>query len=150
MLVQAHTEGMVEIESCKTVLIVEDEEVLLELLVHRFEKAGFKTISATNGPTACHLIGQKKPDVILLDILLPQLTGLVVLEMLRKHPTTNIASTPVIVVTAQVSQSIIRRSLQLGANAFHFKPYSIIELINTSHDLGNRHRETLTRISHQK
>jgi DNA-binding response OmpR family regulator len=125
----------------RSILIVEDEEVLLELLIHRFERAGFKVFSATSGPEACDQIGRRRPDVVLMDVLLPQLTGLDVLEVLRKHPEPEVAATPVIIVTAQTTPDTMRRSLQLGADSFQLKPYSIADLVLRSCSLIKQHRE---------
>jgi DNA-binding response OmpR family regulator len=124
----------------RSILIVEDEQVLLDLLVYRFTKAEYEVFTAISGAQACEQIGLRKPDLILMDNLLPQLNGLDVLEMLRQHPEPIVATTPVILVTAQTAPEIKEQSLQLGADLFFCKPYSLANLLECSSTLIQQHR----------
>ncbi|MGK2905712.1 MAG: response regulator, partial [Desulfuromonadales bacterium] len=73
-------------EKAAKVLIVEDELEILEPLAHSLRKAGYNTLIAEDGLSACRIIGKEKPDLILLDIMLPDLDGWEVCRMLRQHP----------------------------------------------------------------
>ena len=83
-----------------TVLVVEDEPEILEPLAHSLTQAGYTVLSAEDGLTACRLIGNQQPDLILLDIMLPDLYGWEICRLLRQHPDPRVASTPVIMLTA--------------------------------------------------
>lgn len=123
------------------VLIVEDELEILDPLAHSMRKAGFAVLIAEDGLTACRIIGSEKPDLILLDIMLPDLDGWEVCRMLRQHPDPLVAGIPVIMLTALSTPENKYRGLELGADLFLAKPYSIREVILLSGKLvGNRHK----------
>ena len=65
-----------QIDDIKTILIVDDEQPIVDILVYNLEKEGYKTITASDGITAVNMALEKKPDLILLDIMLPRLDGL--------------------------------------------------------------------------
>jgi DNA-binding response OmpR family regulator len=125
------------------ILVVEDEPEILEPLAHSLGKAGFEVLRAEDGLTACRLIGTEKPDLILLDIMLPDLDGWEVCKLLREHPDKSVASTPVIMLTALNSPQDKFRGLELGADAFLPKPYAIREVILHSTNLIKRRREAV-------
>lgn len=112
-----------------TILVVEDEQEILAPLAHSLKREGYRVLEAEDGLTACKLIGSEEPDLILLDIMLPDLDGWEVCRMLRQHPVKRIATTPVIMLTALNAQQDKIRGLALGADAYLAKPYSIREIL---------------------
>jgi signal transduction histidine kinase len=131
-------------EKAGKVLIVEDELEILEPLAHSLRKAGFTVLIAEDGLSACRIIGKEKPDLILLDIMLPDLDGWEVCRMLRQHPDPVIASIPVIMLTALGTPENKYRGLELGADLFLPKPYSIREVILLSGKFVGNRQKTLT------
>lgn len=125
------------------ILIVEDEPEIHEPLAHSLNKSGFSVLRAEDGLTACRVIGTEKPDLILLDIMLPDLDGWEVCKLLRSHPDKSIAGIPVIMLTALNSPQDKYRGLELGADAFLPKPYSISEVILQATNLVKRRQQTV-------
>ena len=125
------------------VLVVEDEAEILELLVHALQNAGYEVLQAEDGLTACRAIGSENPDLVLLDIMLPDLDGWEVCKLLRQHPDPGVAGIPVIMLTALNSPQDKYRGLELGADAFLPKPYSIREVLLQADNLIRRRRQTL-------
>ncbi len=126
------------------VLVVEDEPEILEPLAHSLQKAGFTVLRAEDGLTACRLIGSERPDLVLLDIMLPDLDGWEVCRLLRQHPDPLVANTPVIMLTALDAAEDKYRGLEIGADLFLPKPYSIREVILHAGNLVRRTQQTLT------
>lgn len=126
-----------------TILIVEDEPEILVPLAHSLRLEEYRVLTAEDGLTACRLIGSEEPDLVLLDILLPDLDGWEVCRMLRQHPVPRIATIPVIMLTALSSPSDKWRGLELGADHFLPKPYSIKEVSLTAANLIRRRRHAL-------
>lgn len=132
-----------ELSDPPRVLIVEDEAELAEMLEHNLHRHGMQPIIAHDGLTACRLVGSEAPDVILLDILLPDLDGWDICRMVRAHPQPAIARTPIIMMTALGSIADRCRGLELGADAYLSKPYSLREVILKTTQLVDRHRAWL-------
>lgn len=112
-----------------TVLLVEDEKDLLTLLSYHLQKENFTVLQAENGKVACEIIDEKKPDLILLDILMPEMDGWEACTIIREHQDHLISSIPVIMLTALRDEKDKLKGLQLGADAFINKPYSIKEVL---------------------
>src|SRR5262245_23462595 len=111
----------------KKILVVEDDEELVQLLVFNLTQAGFEVDSATNGSDGLKKSRTIHPDLILLDLMLPELDGYAICEILRRDSTT--ANIPVIIVTA-VAGALARISgFDAGATDFVTKPFSPKELI---------------------
>jgi signal transduction histidine kinase len=127
----------------RTILIVEDEPEILAPLSHSLQRAGYLVFEAEDGLSACRMIGSHHPDLILLDILLPDLNGWEVCRLLRQHPEPQIAATPVIMLTALNTPDDKLHGLQLGADAYLPKPYSQQEVLLLSGKLIERHRRQL-------
>ena len=107
-----------------SVLIVEDEESLAEPLAFLLKKEGFEVFMAGDGPTALDLFGQNQIDIVLLDLMLPGMSGTEVCRTLRQT-----SSVPVIMVTARDSEIDKVVGLELGADDYVTKPYYARELI---------------------
>lgn len=111
----------------KTILIIEDEPHQVELLSYNFITEGFKVIVASDGEDGVLKAVEYKPDLILLDWMLPKLSGVDVCRQIRKNHI--IKETPIIILTARSEESDKVRGLEIGADDFVTKPYSVSELI---------------------
>src|SRR6266481_4186791 len=110
------------------VLVVEDDQDLVELLDFNLKSAGFSTSTATNGVQALQMARSISPDLILLDLMLPELDGFAVCEILRRDPVT--AEVPIIMLTALSSELARFTGLECGANDYITKPFSPKKLIS--------------------
>jgi two-component system, OmpR family, alkaline phosphatase synthesis response regulator PhoP len=108
----------------KTILVVDDEPKIVQLARDYLEHAGFAVITASDGPTALHTARSSKPDLIVLDLGLPQLDGLDVTRSLRKD-----SDVPIIMLTARSEESDKLIGLELGADDYLTKPFSPKELV---------------------
>jgi len=111
----------------KKVLLLEDDLDLYQLLKYNLERSGFQFTGANTGKAALELCLSERPDLILLDIMLPDSSGLEICARVRNH--TVIAGTPIIFLTARASETDRVMGLELGANDYIVKPFSIRELI---------------------
>jgi len=111
----------------KTILVVDDEEDILNLLDYNLKKAGFSPILAKDGPEAIEMAASKAPELIVLDIMLPNMEGTEVLRRLKSRPAT--ASIPVIMLTAKGEEVDKIVGFELGAEDYITKPFSPRELI---------------------
>lgn len=111
----------------ETILIVEDEKDIVKMLDYNLKKEGFKTLSVHDGEDALDLASKDKPDLIILDLMLPGMDGLEVCKTLKKENRT--ASIPVIMLTAKSQESDKIVGLELGADDYMTKPFSPRELI---------------------
>lgn len=112
------------LDNVKTILIVDDEQTIVDILVYNLEKEGYKTIQAGDGMTAVNLALEKKPDLILLDIMLPKLDGLSVCKRIK-----NSMNVPIIMLTAKDTEIDKILGLELGADDYITKPFSVRELV---------------------
>lgn len=129
------------------VLIVEDEEDLAHLLQYNLGKAGYASAIAGNGGTVLDIVEKMQPDVILLDLLLPGLSGWEVCRRIRSHPLEEVSSIPIIMLTALREDGEKYRGLALGADAFISKPYAVQEVLLHCRNLFHnrqRHLRLLT------
>lgn len=106
----------------KIVLVVEDEESILELLRYNLEKEGFTVIPAASGEDGLALARRRRPDLILLDLMLPGMDGLEVCRLLKRSKETE--SIPVVMLTARGEEADIVAGLELGADDYLTKPFS--------------------------
>jgi len=108
------------------VLIVEDEAPLVTLLRYNLEKEGFEVCSAGDGEEALVQIAERKPDILLLDWMLPHVSGIEVCRQIRRAPQTR--ALPVIMLTARGEELDRVRGLNSGADDYITKPFSLREL----------------------
>ena len=108
----------------KTILIVDDEQPIRDILVYNLKKEGYNTIEASDGVTAVDIALEKKPDLILLDIMLPKLDGLSVCKRVK-----NSYNVPIIMLTAKDGEIDKILGLELGADDYITKPFSVRELV---------------------
>lgn len=112
------------VKDAKTILIVDDEQPIVDILVYNLKKEGYNTIEASDGMTAVDIALDKKPDLILLDIMLPKLDGLSVCKRIK-----NSLNVPIIMLTAKDSEIDKILGLELGADDYITKPFSVRELV---------------------
>lgn len=108
------------------ILIVEDEEDIRELIRYNLDREGFDVIAAATGEEALVAARARRPDLVLLDLMLPGIQGLEVCRRLRSGPET--AGVPIIMVTAKGEEADIVAGLEMGADDFVTKPFSPREL----------------------
>ena len=103
----------------KKILIAEDEPVLMEMYRVYFEKAGFEVLNAENGQVCIELAKKEKPDILLLDVLMPRLNGWDVLKELKSNPETK--DMPILVLSNLSQTQEIQKGLALGADDYIIK-----------------------------
>jgi phosphate regulon transcriptional regulator PhoB len=109
------------------ILVVDDEKDLVDLVVYNLEKAGYRTLRAHDGETAVRKALAEGADVVVLDVMLPELDGWEVLKRLRADPKT--AKVPVMMLTARGEETDKVLGLELGADDYLTKPFSPRELV---------------------
>lgn len=110
----------------KTVLIIEDEEDAAELFAEMMRVSGFRVIKTLRSAPAITMMTVDKPDLVLLDIMMPEVSGLDILLQMRREP--YLANIPVIVVTAKGMPADIKNGMEAGANTYLTKPVGFQEL----------------------
>ncbi len=111
-------------ENKKTILVVDDEKPIRDILVYNLEKEGYRTIEAEDGETAIELAFNEKPDLILLDIMLPKVDGLTVCKRIRHN-----LNVPILILSAKDEEIDKILGLELGADDYITKPFSVRELV---------------------
>ncbi len=110
----------------KTVMIIEDEPEAAELFGEMMRVNGFRVMKMFSSAPAIPMIIQEKPDVIILDIMMPDISGLEVLRYMRREP--DLVSIPVIVISAKSMPGDIKTGLEAGASLYLTKPVGFLEL----------------------
>jgi two-component system, OmpR family, alkaline phosphatase synthesis response regulator PhoP len=109
------------------ILVCDDEHHIVRLIQVNLERKGFKVVAAFDGKECLEKIRGEKPDVVVLDVLLPGMGGLQVLDEIRRNPETE--NLPVIVVTAKVADRDVYEGYQRGADMYLIKPFDPMDLI---------------------
>ncbi len=115
---------MENMENKKTILIVDDEKPIVDILVYNLEKEGYNTLEANDGVAAVEIALNQKPDLILLDIMLPKMDGLTVCKKIRTS-----LNVPILMLTAKDEEIDKILGLELGADDYITKPFSVRELM---------------------
>ena len=123
------------------VLIVEDEPPLVEVLRYNFQSAGFDTLTTMDGEEALIMVEEESPDLIVLDWMLPGLSGIEVCRMIRERRKTR--ATPIIMLTARGEEGDRIRGLDAGADDYVVKPFSPSELVARARAVIRRTRPAL-------
>jgi DNA-binding response OmpR family regulator len=110
----------------KTIVVVEDEADAAEMFAEMVRVSGFRVLKASGSSVAMALIGKEVPDAVILDIMMPDISGLEVLRYMQREP--RLADIPVIVVSAKGLPSDIRTGLDAGASIYLTKPVGYIDL----------------------
>ena len=117
-------EKIMKEKSQKTVLVVDDEKPIVDILVYNLKKEGYNTLEASDGEEAINMVINNKPDLVLLDIMLPKMDGLTVCKKIRHN-----YNIPIIMLSAKDEEIDKILGLELGADDYITKPFSVRELI---------------------
>lgn len=121
------------------ILVVDDEEDIVDLISYNLAKDGFTTIKAYDGEAALRLVKLQKPDLLILDLMLPRLSGIDVCKTIRKnHDSINL---PIIMVTAKDDEIDKIIGLEIGADDYITKPFSVKELVARVRAVLRRQRQ---------
>lgn len=110
-----------------TILVVDDEQHIVELVRFNLEKEGYRVITALDGKEACRLAVAEKPDLIILDVMLPEMDGFEVCQVIQRDKT--IRDVPIIMLTARTEELDKVLGLEIGADDYMTKPFSPRELL---------------------
>ena len=108
------------------ILIVDDEKDLVDLISYNLEKEGFSILKAYDGEAAVEITKAQKPDLLILDLMLPRKNGIDVCKAIRANPSTS--NLPIIMLTAKADESDKILGLEIGADDYITKPFSVKEL----------------------
>jgi two-component system alkaline phosphatase synthesis response regulator PhoP len=122
------------------VLVVDDEKDITALVAYHLEREGFRVLQAHDGLQALDLVKRERPNVLILDLMLPQISGLDVCRRLRKEPDT--ARLPILMLTAKAEETDKVLGLELGGDDYLTKPFGPRELVARVKALIRRSEET--------
>jgi len=111
----------------RKILTCDDEKHIVRLIQVNLERQGYEVITAYNGVECLEKVKEDRPDLIVLDVMMPEMTGFEVLETLKKDPETE--NIPVIMLTARAQDSDVLRGWQSGVECYLTKPFNPMELI---------------------
>ena len=117
-------ENLLRAKPKRTILIVDDERPIVDILVYNLQKEGYETIEANDGEEGIKLALEKKPDLVLLDIMLPKIDGLSVCKRIRQS-----LNVPILMLSAKDEEIDKILGLELGADDYVTKPFSVRELM---------------------
>jgi two-component system chemotaxis response regulator CheY len=112
----------------KQILVVDDDQLMHRLFQHHLERAGYQVLSAFNGREALEVAARQLPQLVVMDIMMPDIDGLAALRELKKTEATK--SIPVIIITANSHHLTRKESETCGAAIFLTKPFSPTQLLN--------------------
>ena len=118
------------------VLVVEDDLTILQLLEVNFEMEGFSVLRAIDGVTGVEQAKEHRPDVIVSDVMMPNMSGIELVVALKEDPDT--ASIPIILLSAKAQGSDIRDGLEAGADEYMTKPFEPLDLVDRVNALLGR------------
>ena len=124
------------------ILVAEDEDPVIELLRYNLEREGYEVGVAKDGEEALVMMKERAPDLLLLDWMLPKVTGIEVCRQTRSRAETR--NLPIIMVTARTEESDRIRGLDTGADDYIAKPFEPLELISRIKAVVKRYRRTFT------
>lgn len=116
------------------VLVVDDDEVIRQLIAVNLQLEGFEVETAVDGQDCLERVGEVRPDVITLDVMMPRLDGWVTAVKLREDPGT--AHIRVVMITARAQEHDVRRGHEIGVDAYVTKPFDPNQLIQTVRKLA--------------
>ena len=112
----------------KTVIVIEDDLDAAEMFAEMMRVSGYNVIKTFTSTPAISIIQKEKPDVIILDIMMPDVSGLEVLRFIRREP--ELANTPVVIVSARGTPTDVKTGMEAGASAYLIKPVGFQDLQN--------------------
>jgi CheY-like chemotaxis protein len=111
------------------ILVVDDSPFMVRLVTYMLETAGYETASAENGRAALDLIARDPPDLVFLDMMMPEMDGLETLQAMRANPVTE--GLPVLMLTAKAQAEDYRLAKEAGANGYLTKPFNQAEVLDS-------------------
>lgn len=111
----------------RKILTCDDEKNIVRLIQVNLERQGYEVVTAYNGRECLEVVERENPDLIVLDLMMPEMTGFEVLDALKKNPATE--NIPVIMLTARTQDQDVLRGWQAGVECYLTKPFNPIELI---------------------
>jgi DNA-binding response OmpR family regulator len=108
------------------IVVADDDPDILDLVSFRLERSGYEVVRATDGEEALRVVTERLPDLAVLDVMMPKLTGYQVIERIRQEPETE--RIPVILLTARAQEADVERGFDAGADDYIRKPFSPQEL----------------------
>ncbi|MFC2091549.1 PleD family two-component system response regulator [Elusimicrobiota bacterium] len=119
-----------------TILIADDDKFIVQFLQDNLEKHDFRIIYAHDGYSTISTMSSEKPDLVILDINMPQMNGLEILASIKENPAT--CNVPVIMITAEEDSEIFEKAVERKADAYIVKPFKMDHLLDRIHHiLGN-------------
>lgn len=112
--------------SQKTVLIIEDEEDAADMFAEMMRVSGYRVLRTSSSTPALTMMAAEKPDVVILDIMMPEISGLEILRQMRREPA--LANIPVVLVSAKSLPADIKIGMEAGASIYLTKPVGFVEL----------------------
>ena len=128
-MTMSETGFQVNMDPQKTVLIVDDEPETAEMLAEMLRVSGYRTVKSFGGAASINLVSKERPDAVLLDMVMPDMSGLDVLRFVRHDP--QLIHIPVVVVSARCLPADIQSGIDAGAFAYLAKPVSFTDLTIT-------------------
>lgn len=119
------------------VLAVDDDPVILRLLQLNLELEGHEVSTAGDGRAGLEAIRRERPEVVLLDVMMPHLDGFQVCSEVRADPDPDVAATPVVILSAKAQEADIATGMAAGADAYVTKPFDPLELVELVDRLGS-------------
>ena len=111
----------------KKILAVDDEKHIVRLVQINLQKEGYDVVTASNGREALEAVAEHKPDLVVMDVMMPEMDGFEALQNLKDNPDT--ADIPVIMLTAKAQDADVFRGWQSGADLYLTKPFNPLELL---------------------
>ena len=124
----------------ETILVIEDEEDILELIRYNLDREGYRVVCAESGEKGLEIARRQRPDLLLLDLMLPGLDGLEVCKRLKTDA--SVSTLPIVMVTARGEEADVVTGLELGAEDYVTKPFSPRVLVARVRAVLRRRRET--------
>jgi len=119
------------------ILIAEDEPDIRELVTFMLKFAGYEVVAASNGEDAVHMAVRELPDLVLMDVRMPRMTGYDACRKMKANP--DLRDVPVVFLSAKGQDSEIQSGLEAGAEAYLLKPFSPAELTNRVRGILSRY-----------
>ncbi len=124
-------------EAQKTVVVIEDEPDAAEMFGEMMRVNGFRVVKSYSSGPAIAIIEKEKPDIVILDVMMPEISGIEILQIMRSKP--DIAHIPVVVVSAKSMPSDIKTGLQAGASVYLTKPVGFLDLKQAVENILQKH-----------
>ena len=110
----------------KIIVVIDDEPDTTEMIAEMVRLSGYQVITSLGGSTALHLIAKERPDAVILDVMMPDLSGIDIIQFMRRDP--RLGNIPVIIVSARTRPEDIQEGLDAGAAVYLTKPLAFLDL----------------------